>query len=276
MDSFTVAACQLDSRADREKNVEEALSAIDRAVAAGADLVSLPELFTFLGPKDEILENAESIPGPTVDRLAERAREHGVWIHAGSMYERATDGPAGDAERAYNTTVLLDDAGEIVATYRKLHLFDVEIGERVSVLESERVAPGDDVTVVETPFGTLGLAVCYDLRFPELFTALSRRGADVLFLPAAFTLQTGKDHWEPLLRARAIENQAYVVAAGQVGRKPNGVTTYGNSMIVDPWGTVVSRIGERSGVITAEIDLEYLERVRRELPSLSHRRSDVY
>ena len=276
MRTFTVAACQLDSRNDKAANVETALSAIDHAADAGADLVSLPELFTFLGPTDEILENAESIPGPTVDRLAELARERGVWIHAGSIYERATDGPAGDGDRAYNTTVLLDDAGEIVATYRKLHLFDVEIGDEVSVLESERVAPGEDVVAVETPFGTLGLAVCYDLRFPDLFAALSRRGADVLFLPAAFTLQTGKDHWEPLLRARAIENQAYVVAAGQVGRKPNGVTTYGNSMIVDPWGTVVSRIGERTGVVTAEIDLDYLDRVRRELPSLSHRRFDVY
>lgn len=271
MNSFTVGVCQMDSRDDKEANVERALELIDAAAAAGADLVTLPEVFTCIGPRETMRENAEPVPGPTTEKLAARAQAHGIYVHGGSLFEVAeADG------KVHNTSVLVDDSGTILDSYRKLHLFDVEIGDEVENRESELVEAGEEVVTVETDLATVGLTVCYDLRFPELFAALSGAGASVIFVPAAFTLHTGKDHWEPLLRARAIENQAYVVAAGQIGDKPDSPTTYGKSMVVDPWGNVVARASDREGTFTAELDPALVDEVRRELPSLEHKRPDVY
>lgn len=271
MREFTVAVCQMDSKDDKEANVDQALEFLDEAAEAGADLVSFPEMFTFMGSDEGSLESAEPVPGPTTEKIAEKAETYGFHVHAGSMYEEA------DQEgKVYNTTVVFDDEGEIVTTYSKIHLFDVTIGDEVVTEESAKVEPGDGAVTAETDLGTLGLSICYDLRFPELYSTLSDQGADVIFVPAAFTLFTGKDHWEPLLRARAIENQAYVVAAGQIGDKPEGVPTYGKSMVIDPWGNVVGRASDRVGMFTSEIDLGYVEEVRRELPSLKHKRFDLY
>lgn len=271
MKPFTVGVCQMDSKDDGDANVERALELVDDAADAGADLVTLPEVFTCIGPEETMRANAEPIPGPTTETLAAKAEERGIHVHGGSLFEVAeSDGTV------HNTSVLIDDSGTILDSYRKLHLFDVEIGDEVENTESELVEAGDEVVAVETDLGTMGLTVCYDLRFPELYAALSNAGATVIFVPAAFTLHTGKDHWEPLLRARAIENQAYVVAAGQIGAKPDSPTTYGRSMVVDPWGNVIARASDREGVFTAEIDPELVETVRRELPSLEHKRHDVY
>jgi len=271
MKPFTVAVCQMDSKDDKAENVERALSFVDEAAASGADLVTFPEMFTFIGANEAAEANAEPIPGPVTDRLADRADDHGIHVHAGSMYEDAeTDG------KVHNTTVVIDDGGEIQATYRKIHLFDVTIGDEVVTEESATVEAGESVVTVDTDLATLGLTICYDLRFPELYASLSRRGAEVIFVPAAFTLFTGKDHWEPLLRARAIENQAYVVAAGQIGDKPDSVPKYGKSMVIDPWGSVIARASDQPGMTTADLDPEYFAEIRRELPSLKHKRHDLY
>jgi predicted amidohydrolase len=228
-------------------------------------------MFTFMGKKEDYREHAEPIPGPVTDQLANKAREHGMYVHGGSMHEVADE-----EGKVCNTTVVFNPDGEREATYRKIHLFDVEIGDDVVTQESARVEAGEDIETLETDHGTFGLSICYDLRFPELFSTLAERGANVIFLPAAFTMFTGKDHWETLLRARAIETQSYVVAPGQIGDKPHSVQTYGRSLVVDPWGNVVAKASDTEGVVTAEIDFEYLDDVRQNLPSLEHKRFDAY
>lgn len=271
MANHRVAACQLDSQDDKRANVQTALDLLDTAAGEGADVAALPEMFTFMGEKEDYRANAEPIPGDVTDELARKAEEHDMWVHGGSMFEVA-DEPG----KVHNTTVVFDPDGELVDTYRKIHLFDVEIGDDVVTQESARVEPGEEIVTVDTGFATAGLSICYDLRFPELYSSLAGQGADLIFVPAAFTKHTGKDHWEPLLRARAVETQSYVVAPGQIGDKPNGVPSYGRSLVVDPWGNVVSRASDVEGVVTADIDFDYLDRVQRELPSLTHKRYDVY
>jgi predicted amidohydrolase len=195
------------------------------------------------------------------------ARECSIHLCAGSILEAAPGGA-----RAYNTSCLFDPTGRLVARYRKIHLFDVDLPGRVTVRESETRTPGADVVTVPTALGTLGLSICYDLRFPELYRKLAGGGAQVLLVPSAFTFPTGSAHWEVLCRARAIENQCWLVAADQTGMSPHGFADWGESMIVDPWGRVVARAGDGDGIVTAEIDLGYLARVRRELPCLDHAR----
>jgi len=172
--------------------------------------------------------------------------------------------------------VVFGPDGEQQAQYRKIHLFDVEIGDEVVTQESARVEPGEDIVTFDAGFATVGLAICYDLRFPELFSSLAERGANAIVLPAAFTKHTGKDHWQSLLRARAIETQSYVIAPGQIGDKPSGVPSYGRSLVADPWGNVVAKASDTVGVTTADLDFDYLETVRRELPSLEHKRPETY
>jgi predicted amidohydrolase len=217
MAQHRVAACQMNSQDDKAANIDTALNLLDEAAASDADIAALPEMFTFMGDKDEYRANAEEIPGAVTDRLATKAAEHDMWVHGGSMFE-VTDDP----EKVHNTTVVFNPDGELVDTYRKIHLFDVEIGDEVVTQESARVTPGEEVVTVETDFADIGLSICYDLRFPELYSSLAKRGANIIFVPAAFTKHTGKDHWQPLLRARAIETQSYVVAPGQIGDKPHG------------------------------------------------------
>jgi predicted amidohydrolase len=267
MERYTAAVVQMASGPDRAANVARASALVRDAAARGAKLVLLPEVFAWRGPRAEEPQAIESIPGPTADAMAAVARDCGIHLCAGSILEAAP----GD-RRAYNTSCLFDPAGRLLARYRKIHLFDVDLPGRVTVRESDTRVPGDDVVAVPTALGTLGLSVCYDLRFPELYRRLARAGAQVLLVPSAFTAPTGAAHWEVLCRARAIENQCWLVAADQTGMSPHGFADWGDSMIVDPWGTVVARAADGEGIAVADVDLAAVARVRRELPALAHRR----
>jgi predicted amidohydrolase len=266
-----VAAVQMSSGADMQRNVDDALALIERAAATGARLVMLPETWTCMGTVTQKVEAAVPIPGHITDRLAEAARRHRIYLHCGSMYERAAAEP-----RVYNTTALLGPDGDLIARYRKIHLYDVSIGEDVVSQESATVAPGDEQVVVGIDGIRLGLTICYDLRFPELYRMLALEGADMVAVPAAFHAFTGKDHWEVLLRARAIENQFFVVAPNAWGRHPDGWQSYGRSTIVDPWGTVLATAPDGVGIAVADCDLEAMKRVRHDLPSLANRRPAAY
>jgi predicted amidohydrolase len=267
---FLAACVQMHADDDKAKNLARATAFVEAASAQGARLVVLPEVFSWRGPATRDAGAAEPIPGPTVETLAALARRLGVTIVAGSMLEQPAGGEPGALP--WNTSVVLGEDGALLATYRKLHLFDVCLPGRVEVRESARRAPGDAPVCVDTEVARIGLSVCYDLRFPELYRALSRSGAQLLCVPSAFTFPTGAAHWDVLLRARAIENQCYVLAPNQVGPTADGHADYGHSSIVDPWGTVIARASDAEGVIVAEIDLAYLARVRSELPCLEHAR----
>src|SRR5262245_8383793 len=267
MDRFLAGVVQMASGPRRDANLARAAALVREAARRGARLVVLPEVFAWRGPRDAEAAHAEPVPGPSVDAMATVARETGVHLLMGSILERT----AGD-ERSFNTTCLLSPAGELLARYRKIHLFDVDIPGRVTVRESDARAPGDEVVVIPTELGTVGLSICYDLRFPELYRRQSSAGAELLLVPSAFTFTTGSAHWEVLCRARAIENQCYLLAANQSGTSPHGFADFGNSVIVDPWGAVVTRAADGEGVALAEIDRGYLARVRRELPCLTHAR----
>jgi predicted amidohydrolase len=265
------AAIQLNSNADKPRNIELAGGLVAAAAAAGAELVVLPEKWNLLGGPEEIAAGAESLDSsPTLEAASGWARELGIHLVAGSISERA-----GDEERPFNTSCLLDRAGELVAVYRKIHMFDVDVGG-VSYRESEAEQPGEEIVAADVDGVAIGLTVCYDLRFPELYRILAVGGARVLTVPSAFTAETGRAHWEILLRARAIENQAFVIAANQRGEAPPHYSSHGHSMIVDPWGVVLDEVGEGDGFAIAELDLEGLERVRSSLPSLANRRQSAY
>ena len=262
-----IAAAQMASGPDRVRNLDVATRLVRRAAERGAAFIGLPENVAWMGPEKDRPSAAERLDGPTLSRFAELARERSIHLLAGSVLEAGAPGG-----RMFNTSVLFGPNGEPLAVYRKIHLFDAEVGDGASYRESDAVAPGDRPVTVETPLGIVGLSVCYDLRFPELYRALSAAGAVILTVPSAFTLMTGKDHWEVLLRARAIENQAYVLAPAQGGRHTDQRLTYGQAMVVDPWGLVIARASDGEGLALAEFDPELLARVRRNLPALRHRR----
>jgi len=265
--TYLLGAVQMSSTADRARNLSTALRLVHEAADLGAKLVGLPENFAFMGRDEERIAGAETLEGPTLAALREVARARRVFIVAGSVAEQV---PV--PGKTANTSVLVGDDGAILGTYRKIHLFDVNIPDGARYAESETVIPGDQAVLAPTPLGRIGLTICYDLRFPELYRQLAALGAEVMFIPAAFTLFTGKDHWEVLVRARAIENLAYVVAPAQVGRHSANRLTYGNSMVVDPWGTVLARCPDGEGVCVAPFSRARLEQVRTELPALKHRR----
>lgn len=270
MTKFIAAAIQMDSQDDKSANLAVAEGYIREAAARGARLVVLPETMNYIGR--DIAGEAESIPlGPTFQKMAGLARELGIWLEAGSIYE---SNPA-DPSRPFNTTFLIRPDGTLAAKYAKLHPFDVVLPNGVTSRESDRVCPGNALASADTELGKLGLAICYDVRFGEIFRLMALDGAKIFAVPANFTVNTGKDHWETLVRARAIENECYVIAPNQMGKKPR-FTAYGNSLIVDPWGTVIARASEKPGVITAEIDLEYVTKVRQSTFTLDNRRPDVY
>jgi predicted amidohydrolase len=263
---FLAAAIQLSAAADKGANFARAEGLARVAAGRGATLIVLPEVFFWRGTREQERQAAEGIPGPTTERLAALARELNAYIVGGSILERVVD----DAN-VFNTSTVFSPRGELLAKYRKCHLFDVDIAGHLAIRESETRQRGSETVVVPTELAVLGLSVCYDLRFPELYRRLVEAGAQLVCVPSAFTFATGAQHWEILLRARAIENQVYVVAPNQHGRGPSGFNDYGHSLIVDPWGTPVARASNGDAVIVAEIDLEYLEQVRRELPCLTHR-----
>jgi len=264
---FLVAAIQMLASPDKDANLEEAAAKVRQAAAGGARVVALPEVFNWRGEKDEERKYAEPIPGPTGDLMARLSRELDIYLLAGSFLEEIPT-----SQKAYNTSLFFDPKGKLLGRYRKIHLFDVDLKGGVSTRESDTRDPGQEIVVAQTEFCLMGLTICYDVRFPELYRALAAKGAQVIFVPSAFTALTGEAHWEPLLRARAIENQVYVIAPNQVGKNPKSFATFGNSMIVDPWGRVLARASDCPGVIFAEVDLTYLAKVRAELPALSHRK----
>lgn len=266
-----VAACQLNSKDDKEANVVAALGLLDQAASYGADLAVLPEYMEFMGENAGALAAAETLPGPTTERVAAKAREHKMWVLLGSM-RIAEPG----ANQCSNTSILFDREGRIVATYSKMHLYDVDLPGRVVYKESDTVLAGSDIVTADIDGVTAGLSVCYDVRFPELYRVMTLAGAKLLFVPAAFALYTGRDHWEILLRARAVENQCYVIAAGQVGTYLPGKACAGRSMIIDPWGTVLATAQDGVGIAVADLDFAQLDRVREELPAIAGRRPDVY
>jgi predicted amidohydrolase len=261
------AVVQLNSQADVDANLARVEPLVARAAEGGAELVALPENFPFM--RDEATgphPAAQPLDGPIVGFLRAQARRHGI-VLAGGTFPEAIPGDT----RVYNTSVVVERDGAVAAVYRKIHLFDVEL-PGVSLTESRGVAPGKEVVVADTSLGKLGLSVCYDVRFPELYRALGELGAQLLLVPSAFTVPTGRDHWEVLLRARAIENQCFVVAAAQVGRHGRTRETWGHSLVVDPWGRVLVEASDGEGVAFADLDAAELERVRERLPALRHRR----
>jgi len=266
-----VAAVQLNSTADPAANLAAADRLTRAAAADGASLIVLPEKWTAIGTDAEQRAAAETLEGPAIEWARASARELGVDLVAGSILEQLEG-----QEKLANTSVHVDPRGEIRAVYRKLHMFDVEIDGR-SYRESELEEPGEEIVLSQTADGVeLGMSICYDLRFPELYRILAVRGARVLVVPAAFTLPTTRDHWETLLRARAIENQAFVIAANQFGRHPGGNHSGGRSMIVDPWGVVLAQAPDREGHIVAELDLQRQREIRARLPALANRRPAAY
>jgi predicted amidohydrolase len=270
MTRLRVALVQLDAGSEPDANVNAAVHLADEAAAGGARLVALPEYLQYRGPDDGYRASARSIPGSFTDAFADVARRHGCWILVGSLAETSHD-----VARPYNTSSLIDPTGAIVAIYRKVHLFDVAVDDGPADVESARVSPGDRLVVADVEGVRLGLSICYDLRFPELYRELALAGAEVLTVPANFTERTGRDHWEVLLRARAIENGAYMIAPSQINGPP-GQPAFGRTMVVDPWGTVIAQAADRVEIVTAELDTERVAAVRRQIPALANRRPGAY
>ena len=264
---YLAAVCQMDSQNSKQENLRIAGEMIGENAAKGTEIIAFPETMNFMG--DGYCNQAEPIPGPTTDFLCEEAGKHHVWIVSGSFPEIQTGG------KPCNTLVLIDPQGRIHCKYSKLHMFDVEIDNTPSYKESDDNTAGNEIVLADTELGRLGFAVCYDLRFGEMFRIMALKGAKVIFMPSSFTMNTGKDHWETLLRARAIENGVYIIAPNQIGKKTNMIAC-GKSMIIDPWGDVIAKASDKTGSILAEIDLDYLENVRRQIPSLKNRRTDIY
>jgi predicted amidohydrolase len=267
MTAYLAAAIQLHAGLNKTENVANATRSIERAAARGAKLVVLPEYFNCLGPLPEVAAQAEAIPGSTSEAMRQLAARLQIVLVAGSICESASS-----AGRGRNTSLVFGPQGEQLAVYRKRHLFDVSISPELTFEESHWIEPGKSLSHFRGNLGNIGQAICYDLRFPELFRELAEQGMQVLAFPSAFSQTTGEAHWEVLLRARAIENQCYVVAANQYGQHSPQFTSYGHSMIVDPWGRIVAQQPSGDGIVLAEIDLELVAQVRRDLPALAHRR----
>jgi deaminated glutathione amidase len=265
-----VALVQLDATGDVDANIEHASTLASEAAGGGARLVVLPEYLHYRGGDDGFRRSAKPIPGPFTDALADVARRHEAWILAGSVAEASAD-----PDRPYNTSTLIAPDGSICATYRKIHLFDVAVDDGPVDTESARVTAGDTAVVADVDGVGLGLSVCYDLRFPELYRMLALEGAEVFAVPSNFTERTGRDHWEVLLRARAIENGAWVLAPGQAGGPP-GQPAFGRSMVIDPWGTVVAQASDGVGIVRADVETDRVAAVRRQIPSLANRRPETY
>jgi predicted amidohydrolase len=264
---FLAAVIQMTSTSDVVANLDQASALVERAAGYGAKLVATPENTNFLGLAPEKVERAEPLDGPTCQHIAALARRQAIHLLLGSFNERS-----GQPGKCHNTSVLFGPDGSVLATYRKIHLFDVDLSGSVSHRESDTIAPGERPVVVLTELGPIGLSICYDLRFGELYRRLVQDGAEILCVPSAFTLTTGRDHWEPLLRARAIECQSYVLAPAQHGRHddPGLRESFGHAMIVDPWGHVIAMAADGPGLALAEIELDRVARIRRSIPVSAH------
>jgi len=266
--TFRAAMIQMRSGLAPAANIDAAARLIGEARDAGADYVQTPEMTNLLAARREQLFAAirEEDKDPTLSALRDLARKLGIFVHVGSLAIKLT------GDRAANRSFLIDRAGEIAARYDKIHMFDVDLENGESYRESNNYRPGDTAVLVDLPWGRMGMSICYDIRFPALYRALAEAGAAMLTIPSAFTRQTGEAHWHVLLRARAIENGCYVLAAAQGGRHENGRETFGHSMIVDPWGRILAEAGREPGIVMAEIDPAAVAEARRRIPSLEHGR----
>lgn len=269
-----VAAVQLTSKSNKKKNLAVAKALMTRALRQGAELITLPEYFSFIGPRTEMIKEAEPPEGGAAFELAhDFAHKNKVFVLAGSIPIVL---PEASDRRLVNRSILFDTKGKVLATYDKIHLFDTALEAVKSYRESETFQAGSSLVVAETAFGKVGLTVCYDLRFPEVFRTLTlQHGARMIFVPSAFTMYTGKDHWLPLLKARAIENQVYIIAPAQIGRHSESKVSYGKSCVIDPWGNVTAVAPDCETVIVADVDFKFLSKVRKELPVLKHFRKDI-
>jgi predicted amidohydrolase len=268
--AFTVAAVQMRSTGDRKRNLAAAEGFAAEAAARGADVIAFPENVSYVRKEGSPLPPAETVHGETAERFARMAQRHGAWVLAGTIALRTERG-----RKRSNASILFAPDGSIAGVYRKMHLFDASIPNRAEFRESAIVAPGHAPVAAATPLSTFGLSICYDLRFPELYRHLALAGAEVLFVPSAFTAYTGRFHWTALLRARAIENLAYVVAPAQWGLHHPGRRSYGHTCVIDPWGRVVAERASGTGVVLARIDPARVARFRRELPVLDHVRREL-
>ena len=264
--TYKIALAQTSADHQIEKNLSLALTQVQEAARNGAKLIGFPESFLFLGQSEaEYLGVAQSMDGPLITNFRETANRHKISILIGGFCEKNSADPT----KTFNTSVLIDASGNILASYRKIHLFDVQLGE-LNLCESKTVSPGDQLVTCDHELGRLGLTICYDLRFPNQFQKLREMGAQVIFVPAAFTAQTGRYHWETLLRARAIENQVYICAPAQTGRHNPKRESFGHSLLIDPWGKVLVDGGLPIGLSYGEIDMNYLAKVRVQMPVFTH------
>lgn len=266
--TLRVAAVQMNSGLDPSMNLAHAEAAIRSAAQQGAKLIVLPELFPCLGDMSDILQRAEPIPGPTSRAMSHLARELQIFLCAGSLCEQSAQ-----VNKGYNTSLLFSPQGELLASYRKIHLFDIDLPDRVTYRESRYMIPGEQLCCTPIGNAVVGQATCYDLRFPELFRKLTESGTTLFAIPAAFTRTTGEAHWQVLLRARAIENQSFIIAANQCGRHGGSLETYGHSQIIDPWGRVLAEAGHEPQILIADLDLAEQAKIRANLPCLQHRRT---
>ncbi|MCX8129988.1 MAG: carbon-nitrogen hydrolase family protein [Clostridia bacterium] len=267
---FKLAVCQMEVTEDKKENIKKAVCLIKEAAENKAELVVLPEMFNCPYDNKMFPIFAEELDGgETVTALKEAAAQAGVYVAAGSI-------PESSENKIYNTSIIFDKKGSIIAKHRKMHLFDINIPGKIVFKESDILAPGDEVTVVDTELCKLGIAICYDMRFPELFRIMALKGAELVLVPGAFNMVTGPAHWESLIRIRAVDNQVYVAAASPARNINSGYVAYGNSMIAEPWGNIISRTDERESIIYADIDSAHMEKVRNELPLLKNRRTDIY
>lgn len=269
MSNFKIAVCQMLITNHKRDNLKKAEAFIREAAAAGSQWVVLPEMFNCPYDNKYFPEFAEAFPGPTTTLLSDLAKELELFIIGGSIPERCED-------KIYNTSFIFDSQGRLTGKHRKIHLFDIDVAGGIRFQESEILSPGKSVTVVKTPQCPVGVAICYDMRFPELMRLMALEGAKVIVIPAAFNMTTGPGHWELLARTRALDNQVYFVTASPARNLEASYHAYGHSMIVNPWGTVVAKADEKEGIVYAEVDLGLVEKVRRELPLLMHRREDIY
>lgn len=267
---FRLALCQMNVTPDKNKNVSKAIAMIHQASTSGADIAVLPEMFSCPYDNSKFKEYSELLnDSSTIKAIAEKAMKNEIYVVAGSIPEQ-------DGSKIYNTCVVLNRQGKIIARHRKMHLFDIDIKGKIRFMESEVLSPGNEITVVDTEFCKIGIAICYDVRFPELSRLMALEGAKVIIIPGAFNMVTGPAHWELLIRTRALDNQVYIAAASPARDISSSYIAYGNSMIASPWGSIVERACENEEIIIADIDLSEVERIRGELPVLKHRRPDIY
>lgn len=265
--TFKLGLIQMDSQDDRKYNLLKAEAFAEEAVEQGADMVMFPETMEYIG--DGLREQADVIPGPMLDFFSRLAVKHGIYVHGGTVTEKLP------GQNPRNTSILVNPQGKLTACYSKLHMFDIEMRNGPAYQESRQITAGSEIVLADTQLARMGFAICFDIRYPELFRMLAKNGAQVLFVAANFTHPTGLAHWEPLLRARAIENACYVAACGQTGQK-KAFQAHGHSMVIDPWGTVVGELGDEEGCLVVPIDLERVADVRRQVPAMENIREDVY